>query len=314
MEETISLQEIFNLLKKKAALIISMFFVGVGISALVTFILITPKYSAGAQLIASSKNTETNNISTDNINSNLMMINTYKDFVKGRIVTEAATEQLADEIGFVGTADDLKNMLNVEQTQNSQMFTITVTSENPTEAATAVNIVANIFEKEAQEYTSADKVSIISNAEVPENPVSPNKKVNLAIGGVLGLIIGVGLALLSQLFNRTVKTVEYVTDTFGIPVLGNIPLSEAKDVKEIKRNQGKALESANSMTNQSDSIYSFDDGEDGLEKDISRINDQENLEDTIDLSALKINQIDLSEMETDNKQEDDSRVTRRRSR
>lgn len=311
MEETISLQEIFNLLRKKAALIIAMFFVGVGISALITFMVITPKYSAGAQLIATTKNADNKNISTDNINSNLLMINTYKDFIKGRIVTEAASAQLKADIGFNGTAEDVKNLLSVEQNQSSQMFTITATSENPVEAARTANVVANIFKAQAQEYTDADKVSIISEAEVPVNPVSPNKKVNLAIGGILGIVIGIGLALLSQLFNRTVKSADYITDTFNIPILGSIPLANSKEMEDIMRDQIPALEAANHMTEQLELGYDFDNGVDGLEDDLARINGESNLDETIDLSDLKINRIDLSHLDSLEDLEDDLPLRRR---
>ena len=112
MEETVSLQEIFSLLKKKATLILSMFIIGIGISAIITLFFITPKYSATSQLIATSQNKD-NNVSTDNINSNLMMINTYKDFIKGKVVMDTAREQLEKEIGFKGSSDDIKNMISV---------------------------------------------------------------------------------------------------------------------------------------------------------------------------------------------------------
>lgn len=306
MEETISLQEIFNLLKKKAALILSMFFIGIGISAIMTFLVITPKYSATSQLIATSQNKD-NNVSTDNINSNLMMINTYKDFIKSSVVTETAREKLAEEIAFKGSADDVKNMISVEQAQSSQMFSIVVTSVDPNEAAVVANVVANIFKEEAGNYTDADKVSIISAAEPSKNPVSPNKKVNLAIGGVLGMIIGIGLALLSQLFNRTVKSMDYVSEQLNLPVLGHIPLVGAKEIKDLQSYQLKALEQVNLATETIESDFSFDDEEDGLNQDLSRINAGSDLEDTIDLSELTINQIDLSNMgyETNN-----SRMTR----
>ena len=309
MEETISLQEIFKLLKKKAVLIASMFFVGIGLSALITFFVITPKYSAGAQLIATSKNTDS--VSTDNINSNLMMINTYKDFIKGRVVTEAASKELAKEIGFTGTSEDVKNMINVEQTQSSQMFTIVVTSENPKEAATVANVVANIFKDEAGEYTDADKVSVISEAETPKNPVSPNKTVNLALGGILGIIIGVGLALLSQLFNRTIKSTDFVTENLGISILGQIPLMDGKDIKDLKKGQPKALADASQLSENIASEFSFDDEVDGLDQDLTRISSGRNVDDTIDLSdrlaQFQINEIDLSDMDhTDNRKSRDS--------
>lgn len=295
MEETVSLQEIFSLLKKKATLIISMFFIGIGLSALVTFIVITPKYSAVSQLIATSQNKDSI-VSTDNINSNLMMINTYKDFIKGRVVTEAAREELERQIGFKGTADDVKNMVSVEQAQSSQMFSIVVTSANPAEAAVVANVVAEIFKQEAGEYTEADKVSIISEAESPENPVSPNKKVNLAIGGVLGLVVGVGLALLSQLFNRTVKSVDYLAETLNLPILGQITVAPTKELKEIRQHQKSALKSFSQTSETLDTSFNFEEEIDGLDQDIERIRQGRGLEQTLDLSDVNINEINLDDM------------------
>ncbi|MGF2189242.1 YveK family protein [Vagococcus fluvialis] len=298
MEETISLQEIFSLFKKKVVFLLSMFFIGIGISAVITFFAITPKYNATSQLIATTQNKE-NNLSTDNINSNLMMINTYKDFIKSSVVTEATREQLQKEIGFKGSAEDVKNMISVEQAQSSQMFSIVATSKNMNEAAIVANVVANIFKTEAKDYTDAGKVSIISKAEPSEKPVSPNKKVNLAIGGILGLIIGVGLVLLSQLFDKTVKSVDYVTDTLGVPVLGQIPILVPKEVKEAQRNQLQNLEHANLSTESIETEFSFGEEEDGLNEDLLRINGDKDLQDTIDLSDLNINYVDLSDLDKD---------------
>lgn len=300
MEETISLQEIVTLLKKKAVLILSMFFIGIGVSALITFMVITPKYSATSQLIATSQSKE-NSTNTDSINSNLMMINTYKDFIKGRVVTEAAREKLEQEIGFKGTADDIKNMITVEQTQQSQMFSIVVTSKKPEEAATVSNVVSEIFKQEAKEYTDADKVSVISKAEVPTNPVSPNKTINLIVGGILGLVIGISLSLLSQLFNRTVKSIDYISDQLSIPILGSIPLMDDKNIAEVRKKQWAALEDANSTIKGSSDHYEFDldDEVDGLEVDFSNLNKDVNLEETIDLSELNITKIDLTNLENE---------------
>ena len=301
MEETISLQEIVTLLKKKAVLILSMFFIGIGISALITFMVITPKYSATSQLIATSQSKDNTNANTDSINSNLMMINTYKDFIKGRVVTETAREKLEKEIGFKGTADDIKNMITVEQTQQSQMFSIVVTSEKPEEASTIANVVADIFKKEAKEYTDADKVSVISHAEIPITPVSPNKTINLIIGGILGLVVGISLSLLSQLFNRTVKSIDYMSDQLNIPILGSIPLMDDKSITDVRKKQWAALEEANSNISGSSDHYEFDleDEVDGLENDLSKLKKDVNLEKTIDLSELNITQIDLTNWENE---------------
>ncbi|MCH3669566.1 Wzz/FepE/Etk N-terminal domain-containing protein, partial [Enterococcus faecium] len=51
MEETINLEEIFETLRKHLVTIIISMFAGLAISGIVTFFILTPKYSSQAQLI-----------------------------------------------------------------------------------------------------------------------------------------------------------------------------------------------------------------------------------------------------------------------
>ncbi|AQP53103.1 hypothetical protein CBF34_02685 [Vagococcus penaei] len=298
MEETISLQEILSLLKKKILIILVFIFIALGISAILTFFVITPKYSSTTQLIATAQESKTGTVTQDAVNTNLLMINTYKDFIKGNVVMEEATDILAKESGFKGTSKSLSEMISVEQTQNSQMFSIKATAENPVEAANMVNVVASVFQKEAKKYTSADKVSIISKGEVNEQPVSPNKTINLAIGVILGFIIGVGIALLSELFNRTVKSQEFVTETLGLPILAAVPSFDKRHMNQLKKTQISVMEEGN-ITFETDNVMRDISMEvDGLDRDLE-FNDQ-----TIDLSDINLSEL-TSEIKEDH--EDSSR-------
>lgn len=240
MEETVSLDEIFQLLKKKLALIVSMLILGTIISTVVTLFVITPKYSATTQLVVQTKGSDSN-INTDKINSNLLLINTYKDLVKSKVVTEKTKDQLVKD-GMTGISEDfLSHAISVEQNQNSQLFSIKAVTTDPIKSATIANTVSEVFQQEAVVMTDTDKVSIASKATPNNQPISPNKKVNIAIGAVLGLIVGVMLALLSELFNRTVKTEDYLSDKLGLPVLGIIPLMSDREMNEIRKLQSNAF-------------------------------------------------------------------------
>lgn len=240
MEETVSLDEIFQLLKKKLALIISMLILGTIISTVVTLFVITPKYSATTQLVVQTKGSDSN-INTDKINSNLLLINTYKDLVKSKVVTEKTKDQLVKD-GMTGISEDfLSHAISVEQNQNSQLFSIKAVTTDPIKSATIANTVSEVFQQEAVVMTDTDKVSIASKAIPNNQPISPNKKVNIAIGAVLGLIVGVMLALLSELFNRTVKTEDYLSEKLGLPVLGIIPLMSDREMNEIRKLQSNAF-------------------------------------------------------------------------
>ena len=56
-----------------------------------------------------------------------------------------------------------------------------------------------------------------------KNPVSPNKKMNIAIAFLLGLMVSVGLVFLLEYLDNTYKNKDQLEKELGIPVLGAIP-------------------------------------------------------------------------------------------
>lgn len=66
-------------------------------------------------------------------------------------------------------------------------------------------------------------VEITDAAEPGKAPVKPNKTVNIALGLIFGLVMGVGLAFFIEYLDTSVKTIDDVERTFQAPVLGVIP-------------------------------------------------------------------------------------------
>jgi len=66
-------------------------------------------------------------------------------------------------------------------------------------------------------------VEIIDRAQPGAKPVRPNKPLNIALGVVIGLIVGVGLAFFIEYLDTSVKTIDDVERTLQAPVLGVIP-------------------------------------------------------------------------------------------
>lgn len=206
--------------------------VGVMIAAVVTFFLITPKYESTAQLIVQTKQSGngTTNLQND-INGNVLMINTYKDMIKGDIVIDAVQKQLKKEHHYSCSNKALKEMIEVEQTQNSQMFQIIATSSEPRQAATITNVTALTFQKTVEEVLEVNKVTITSEGMIPTESVFPNNKLIVLLGGLSGFIIGTIGAFLIELFDDTVKERHFVTDTLAFPILGSI--SEMDEVTQL---------------------------------------------------------------------------------
>jgi capsular exopolysaccharide synthesis family protein len=66
-------------------------------------------------------------------------------------------------------------------------------------------------------------VRIVDKATPGLRPVKPNKPLNIALGVVVGLIVGVGLAFFIEYLDTSVKTIDDVERALQAPVLGVIP-------------------------------------------------------------------------------------------
>lgn len=74
------------------------------------------------------------------------------------------------------------------------------------------------------EAMQAPNVAVIDAAVPSTSPISPRKMLNMALGGFLGLFIGLGLALLLEFLDTTVRTPDEIESLLGLPVLGRIPV------------------------------------------------------------------------------------------
>ncbi|MDT2823853.1 YveK family protein [Vagococcus lutrae] len=230
MEETISLQDIFEILKKRWMLILASFFIAIGLTSIVTFFVMTPKYQASTQLTVTLPTNE-NGASVNDVNFNLQMMNTYKDFItQAQIVAEDARGRLEKSDGYTGSYKDIQNMIEVGQSPNSQMFEIKATSSQPELAMKVANTMTESFKEKAQETLSVDKISVLSEATLPRHAVSPNKKLNLLIGAVLGMMVGVGLAFILEMTDKTVKDERFIRETLELPVLGKVPQMTSQEL------------------------------------------------------------------------------------
>jgi len=66
-------------------------------------------------------------------------------------------------------------------------------------------------------------VEIVDTAKAGLRPVRPNKTQNIALGIIIGLVVGVGLAFFIEYLDTSVKTIDDVERALGSPVLGVIP-------------------------------------------------------------------------------------------
>lgn len=232
MEETISLHEIFTIIKKRFLLIISFIIGAALIAAIVSYFILTPIYEASTQFIVNQSNeemTQQTQIDQSTIRTNVELINTYNVIIK----SNAILDHVVEELHLPYTADQLADKISVTSEENSQVVTVSVKDPLPAVATNIANKTVEVFQEKIPEIMNVDNVNILSEAKMKGNisPVEPRPKLNIAIALVLGAMVGVGLAFLLEFLDTKVRSENDIVEKLELPVFGVISRIDAEDVR-----------------------------------------------------------------------------------
>lgn len=239
MEETISLGEIFEVIKKRFLLILAFVFGAALVAAIVSFFVLTPTYESSSQFIVNQGQQDpSQQFNVNDIRTNVELISTYNVI----ITSNAILEEVIEQVNLPYSAGALAKNIKVSSEQSSQVVTVTATDTNPVVATKIANATVEIFQDKIPDLMNVDNVKILTSAETPANPapVAPNPKLNIAIAIVLGGMIGVGLAFLLEYLDKTITTENDIEKHLGLPVLGvisHVQDSDIRDAKTLKLNQ-----------------------------------------------------------------------------
>lgn len=221
IEESIRIEEIINILLKRWKMILSITLLATLTAGIVSFFVIAPKYEASTKVFIGKEKTDSKdqNYNNSDIQMYQQLLKTYAEVIK----TNALVEKAINAEGFDLTSKDVLGGLTVTPAANTQILEITYISNDRNLSKEVLDSITNQFIKTSTELIPNGNVKIVEPAELPENPASPNKKLNIAIAFLLGLMVSVGLAFLLEFLDNTFKSKEQLEQILGIPVIGAIP-------------------------------------------------------------------------------------------
>ncbi|MES9684618.1 Wzz/FepE/Etk N-terminal domain-containing protein [Gottfriedia acidiceleris] len=239
MEETISLQELFGVIKKRLVMIISIAVVAAVVTGVISYLFLTPIYQSSTQLLVNQKETKDSSIYQYNqVQTNVQLINTYNVVIK----SPAILDEVINQLNLDYTVAELTKNITVASEKDSQVFTVTVQDPDPEQAQAIVNMIASVFQTKIKTIMSVNNVTVLAKADLSESPspIKPNPKLNIAIGFVVGLMVSVGIAFLLEFLDNTVKNEKQLEELLELPILGVITeVSKGKITPKINLKMGK---------------------------------------------------------------------------
>jgi capsular exopolysaccharide synthesis family protein len=143
------------------------------------------------------------------------------------IVGEQVAGQVVEDLGLDLTAKQLQRKLTSRVVPETVLFELTATDPDPARAKAIADATGAAFTKLVADLESPArgtpapiKVTVVDAADVPTEPSSPQPFRTIPLSAALGLLAGIGLAVLRDTFDVTVKDVDRLSERLGAPMLG----------------------------------------------------------------------------------------------
>ncbi|WP_407392178.1 YveK family protein [Carnobacterium jeotgali] len=232
MMNTIGMIDLFKMLKKRWWVIVLLSLIGVALTTALTNYVITPRYSSTTQLLVSRQDMNTQSIELGEIETNIQMINTYRDIIEDPVVIDKVLNELGNTMSEV----ELQQKVDVITQEDSQIFGIKVTDTDPNRAAEMANLMAATFQENIDGIINVENVAILSKAKVNPVPISPNLSFNQVVGLLVGFLLGMILSIILETTDKKVRDEKVITEKLGWIHLGNISeMSKSETAAEEKK-------------------------------------------------------------------------------
>jgi polysaccharide biosynthesis transport protein len=227
----LELKDVLNAVRSGWWLLAGGLIVGLTVAGGLTW-LATPLYASSTQLFVSvAGSTDTSAAYQGNLFSQ-QRVTSYAQLLSG----EKLAGQVVEDLDLPLTPAQVAAKVTATPLPETVILEVTVTDTSADRAEAIASSLGSQFTEEVIDLeadVSTVKVTTVQPAKLDPEPVSPDVARNLALGGVLGLLAGLALALLRSRLDNTVKTGDDVQELAGTGLIGTVLEDAVLDEKHV---------------------------------------------------------------------------------
>jgi capsular exopolysaccharide synthesis family protein len=224
----VSLTDYLRALRKRWWMIVLSAVVGTALGTVLVFQQ-TPVYQGTVTFFATTPSTD----ASSSLQGDLFgqqRVNSYVSLLS----SQSLAERVLDRTGLDLSTRNVMSSIEGRADLNTVLLTAYVRDSSPAQAESMTEAVAEEFPDLVEEIESQSgtkeapvRLDVVSGPVMTPYAVSPQKRLWVAAGFMLGLMVGVGLALLRALLDRSVRSPDTLREATRTPVLGRIPFDSS---------------------------------------------------------------------------------------
>lgn len=141
------------------------------------------------------------------------------------------SDRVLAEVAFDVGAPVPRNAITVQSTAGTPTLTVKVAAPSAERAAKvadaiaarSVNLVGDLERPRDPILSTVVTLRVLAPAAVPTTPSSPNRKVDITVGTLIGTFLGLSVAVIRRSLDRSVRTPDFVEELTALPLLGPFP-------------------------------------------------------------------------------------------
>ncbi len=199
------------------------------LAAVAATLLTTPLYQASTRLYVSSTLGASASELYQSSRLSQERVLSYTELLMG----ETLAQRTIDKLDIEMSAAALREKVTATAKLDTVLIRVNVLDESPVRARDIANGLSDEFVVMVRELETPQpgarpdaRVVVEQRASIPASPLIPNKKRNVAIGLVLGLFLGLGLAFARTVLDNTIKNKETLDEITDVGLVGIIPIDK----------------------------------------------------------------------------------------
>lgn len=201
------------------------------LGAVAVTLLTTPLYQASTRLfVSTTSGASLADVYQGNRFSQERVIS-YAQLLMGETLAQRTIDKLSLEM----SAEGLRENIKASAKPDSVLIDVTVHDASPVRARDIANSLSDEFVVMVRELETPEdgarpdaRVVVEQRASIPNHPVIPKTTLNIAAGLAVGVMLGIGLAVLREMLDNTVKDKETLEEVTRVGLVGSIPLDKER--------------------------------------------------------------------------------------